>query len=599
VSGRAARAGVFAVAAVMAAIAPAAANATPLPFGHPCTAQYGVRFCPTNELSDRVPTWDDVPIDIDVTLPPKGNGPFPTILMLHPFGGNKKQFESNTVKGAESIVSFYNNNFYAKQGYLVINASARGFGRSCGVKGTREPVLQCLRGYWHYADQRIEIRDAQYMIGKLADEGLVDPKHIGATGVSWGSGQSAMLAFLRNRTRLLNGKFVPWKSPKGTPLAVDAAFARWQWSDLGNALLPNGRFTQTGPSPGPVVYPVGVANTAYIDFLLLAGVQKGHIALPGENPQVNPLALQANVAKGEPYGSNVTNVLNQLRKYSGVTQLAPHSAPLLLQDGWNDDLFEPLQAIRTYNMLRGANKNANISLQFGDVGHPRGSNKNNTDYYFNKQGSRFFAYWLLGKGKKPKPGAVTTFTTTCPQHANGAGPYSASSLDSLAKGAYNFGGTGTQTVSSAGGSTFVSLAFTPIIGTLNACKTAPLVVQPGSAAYRRIVKHSFTLLGLPTVSANIRTAGLYGQLDALLWDVSPSGRQRLVSREGYRLQPNQTGHVQFQLSGNGYRFAAGHIVRLEVGPKDPIVRRKSNGKFRVKVSNLTISMPTLEKNPSR
>ena len=136
----------------------------------------------------------------------------------------------------------------------MINASARGFGRSCGVKGTRTPA-PLPRGFWHYADQRFEVRDAQYMIGKLADEGLVDPKHIGATGVSWGSGQSAMLGFLRNRTRLPNGQFVPWKFANGMPLAISAAFARWQWSDLGNALLPNGRFTRTGPSPGPVVYP--------------------------------------------------------------------------------------------------------------------------------------------------------------------------------------------------------------------------------------------------------------------------------------------------------------------------------------------------------
>ena len=111
-----AAAAVALAAALAAALLPAAAAAPPLPFGHPCTAQYGVRFCPTNELSDRVPTWDGIPIDIDVTLPPQGNGPFPTIIMLHPFGGNKKQFESKTIKGVESIVSFYNNNFYAKQG---------------------------------------------------------------------------------------------------------------------------------------------------------------------------------------------------------------------------------------------------------------------------------------------------------------------------------------------------------------------------------------------------------------------------------------------------------------------------------------------------
>src|SRR5262249_37229001 len=41
----------------------------------------GVRFCPTTSLVARVPMRDGVPIDVDVTLPPTGDGPFPTIVM--------------------------------------------------------------------------------------------------------------------------------------------------------------------------------------------------------------------------------------------------------------------------------------------------------------------------------------------------------------------------------------------------------------------------------------------------------------------------------------------------------------------------------------
>ncbi len=589
------RRGVLAALAVLAF--PGAVAAAPQdPFGHPCSRQDGVRFCPTNSLGERVPTFDGTPIDIDVTLPPRGDGPFPAIAMLHPFGGNKLQFESKTIKGVESIVSYYNNNYYAKKGYLVINASARGFGRSCGVEGTRTP-FQCSQGFWHYADQRFEVRDVQHMIGKLADQGLVDPGKIGVTGVSWGSGQSAQLAFLRNKIRVPSGEYLPWKSPAGTPLKISAAFARWQWSDLGNALLPNGRFTTTGRAPGPVVYPVGVANTAYIDFLLLAGVEKGNLARPGQSPYANPLALQFDVAKGEPYGPNVTSVLEQLRTYSGITRLGRTAAPLLMQNGWNDDLFEPLQGIRTYNILRRANPNAKVGLQLGDVGHPRGSNKNNTNYYFNRAGGRWFDYWLLGKGRKPQPGAVSAYTTTCPQKAPGRGPFLANTPSGLANGRYLLGGARAKTVDSDGGSLFVSLAFTPIIGTLNACKIGPLVVQPGSAGYRRIVRKGFTMLGLPTIRATIKTDGPYGQLAALLWDVSPRGTQRLISRESYRLRPNQSGRIKFQLSGNGYHFRKGHIVRLEVGPKDPIVRRTSNGSFSVRVSDLTASLPTVERRP--
>ena len=58
------------VAAVAAlAVAAPAAGAAPTPFGHACTPQDGVRFCPTTDLASRVPSFDGTPLDVDVTLP--------------------------------------------------------------------------------------------------------------------------------------------------------------------------------------------------------------------------------------------------------------------------------------------------------------------------------------------------------------------------------------------------------------------------------------------------------------------------------------------------------------------------------------------------
>ena len=48
---------------VLALVLPAAAQAAD-PFGHPCTAQNGVRFCPTATDAQRVPSWDGVPLDV-------------------------------------------------------------------------------------------------------------------------------------------------------------------------------------------------------------------------------------------------------------------------------------------------------------------------------------------------------------------------------------------------------------------------------------------------------------------------------------------------------------------------------------------------------
>ena len=68
--------------------APAAWGADPQPFGHECTQENGVRFCPTKHDEERVPSFDGVPLDVDVTLPENGDGPWPTIVMTPPLKPN-------------------------------------------------------------------------------------------------------------------------------------------------------------------------------------------------------------------------------------------------------------------------------------------------------------------------------------------------------------------------------------------------------------------------------------------------------------------------------------------------------------------------------
>jgi predicted acyl esterase len=183
------------IAAAVAVLAlPAAAEAAPpLPFGHACTPQSGVLFCPTASDDQRVPSFDGVPLDVDVTLPPTGDGPFPTIVILHGFGGSKGDFEAVNAEGLQAngvvkTTAYHNNNvFYAQRGYAVVNYSARGFGRSCGAPDSRASP-GCDRGWIHLADQRYEVRDTQHLLGLLVDQGVSRADALGVTGESYGGG---------------------------------------------------------------------------------------------------------------------------------------------------------------------------------------------------------------------------------------------------------------------------------------------------------------------------------------------------------------------------------------------------------------------------
>src|SRR5215217_4392123 len=278
------------VAALLAlALLPASAAAATKPFGRSCTAQNGVRSC----TGERVPTFDGVPIDVDVTLPPAGDGPFPTIVMLHGYGGDKSDYEASRPEGdkqpsdePESATTYHwNSNFFARRAYAVVNPTARGFGRSCGKDAGPDPVCAARKGWIHLADQRYEARDTQYLLGLLVDQGVARPSALGVTGISYGGGQSLELAFLRNRVRLPDGRFAPWTSPAGTPLSIAAAYPRWLWSDLVSALLPNGRFLDTRVSaPTESREPLGVPIQSFITGLFALGQAEGTYAPPGVDP---------------------------------------------------------------------------------------------------------------------------------------------------------------------------------------------------------------------------------------------------------------------------------------------------------------------------
>ncbi len=164
----------------------------------------GVRFCGSNAPRSTTKTFDGVPIDVNVAFPPApASGPdgnYPLVMMFHGYGGSKL-----------SLSAMHR---WLDRGYATFSMTDRGFNESCGnVASVAADPAGCANGYIRLMDDRYEVRDAQDFAGKLADQGLIAPKRIGAIGGSYGGGMSMALGALKNRQMKTERRADPMEEP--------------------------------------------------------------------------------------------------------------------------------------------------------------------------------------------------------------------------------------------------------------------------------------------------------------------------------------------------------------------------------------------------
>jgi predicted acyl esterase len=582
---------VLAVAVAALSVAPLAEAAIPSVYGGTlsCVAQPAngnVRLCggPTT-------TWDGVTkIDVNVILPPAPasgpDGPYPLIGDFHGWGGSKIGVIPQT-QG------------WAQGGYAVFSMSDRGWGNSCGGADPEKLLPKCASGYNHLMDDRYEVRDAQYLISVLADEGVAQPRKIGATGASYGGGISMALAALRDRTMLADGSVVPWRSPAGTQMELAAAVPQWPWSDLAYSLMPNGRtldYVADAPYRGPDgTAPIGVEKLSFVSLLYSTGLALSNYAAPGLDPGADLTTWYGVINAGEPYDQNplAGPIIDEItaNHSSYYVNHAEAPAPLLIQSGWNDDLFPADEAIRFYNRTRTQYPGDPISLYFMDDGHARSQNKPADVASFEARQNAWFDYYLKGIGTAPSSSAEA-LTTTCGTPSEG--PYRADSWNHLAPGEIRLDSAAAQTIVPGSGDPTLGTSFDPIAGA-NACASGSGADQTGVATYRLPAAPSagFTLIGSPTVVADISSPGGQSEIAARLLDVAPAGTETLVARGLLRPGTGGTGTV-FQLHPQAYRFAPGHVAKLELLPSDAPYARPANAQAPITVSNLELRLPVHE-----
>jgi len=554
-----------------------------------CAIRQDVQYC-EGGLGTRVESFDGVPLDVNVTLPPPDQtGPFPLIVDLHGWGLAKA--------GGPQVAR-------AKAGYVVVSYTARGFGQSCGSAASRtpdptlaDPDVCAKRGWIRLADARYEAHDTQHLAGLLADEGLVIPDRVGVTGLSYGGGQSLILGALHDRVMQPDGTLVAWKSPHGLAMSIAAAAPLIPWSDLAQALTPNGRPLDY-VTDGSYGQRAGVQKQSWEDLLYAAGEQN-YYAPAGADPDADLPAWHARIGQGEPYDGDplLEHALDELTSHHSAYYIdnSVPPAPLFIYNSFVDDLFPGDEAVRFWRKTVARHTGAEIAVHLeAGLGHPRASLADvGSIVRVNQRVEDFFARHLKG-APVASPPAFEAYTQSC----NGSpvlGPFTGDSWDALRHGEVRFTADGTQTVTATGASVDVAKQLDPVNGP--PCRTQPANDDPGAATWRlpAVSGAGYTLMGAPTIIAStLAPHGSFAQIVGRLWDVAPDGTQTLVTHGIYRPQTQVHEYQVFQLHPNGWFFAAGHIPKLELVGQSPPYGREAGGSYWISIAGIELRLPVIE-----
>ena len=348
---------------------------------------------------------------------------------------------------------------------------------------------------------------------------------------------------------------------------------------------------------GAIVRPAGEdrgRGQSFVGGLYLVGCVLNGICAPvGTDPDADITGWNTRLNAGEPYDGDpaVAGILDEIKKHHSSFYI-DHSeapAPMLISNGWTDDLFPADEAIRFYNRTRSQYPEAPVSLFFMDFGHMRGQNKGADVALLAAREEAWFDHYIKGTGADPYHG-IETLTQTCPKASASGGPFFAKDWGHVSKGEVRLGSTAVKSIEPTAGDPAIGNAFDPVSGP-GACAQASAADQAGTATYRLPVATGtgYTLMGSPTVVAEFKLTDSSSQVAARLLDVGPDGKETLVDRGLWRPKTDP-GFVEqvFQLHPNGWHFDAGHIAKLELLPNDAPYGRASNGQKVVKVRNLPL-----------
>jgi dienelactone hydrolase len=593
----------------------------------------------------------DIALDVDVTLPDPGRHPppaggYPLLVLMHGCcTGTKDSWQADTVDDPSSPERWhYSDAWFASRGYVVLTYSARGFVRS---KGPTDPSGDGSTGETLIDHRSYELNDFQHLAGQFVDAPFaisgttmpVDPRRVVATGGSYGGG-FAWLALTDP----------DWSSPGGTPMRLVAAAPRYGWTDLAYSLVPNGAHLeerQPAVDGSSTREPTGFPKRTIVGALFATGQQgatfpasivDGFACLQAPLPiDTNPQC--AGVRDGLlPSFVSDRSAYYQNRFFERLASGATPPVPVFSAGALTDPLFPGLEHRRMVRRLEAAHPGYPVQEYYGDYQHfvqnkrkewadlcgpddevcelsaYRGADLDAEPAGLSRLGvttrlNRFLDHYARPQGNPAQSAPsfdVTASLQICPQNAGEEYPvdepgprFTAPSFDGLAPNTLRIEvDGGARTSFQAEPNTHAALAdpFANLLARQGACPLGPGPAGPGVATYESLgLPRTFTMIGPTRVSVPYEATGSAElQLNARMYDVFPDGTAVMVDR-GFRTLTSSSGTARIDLLGNGWRFPAGHRIRIELAQDDDPYIKASTVPSSMELGALVAELPVRER----
>lgn len=514
---------------------------------------------------------------LDATLQlPSGVGPFPLVVLLHGWAGSK----GSSGDIASRLLS---------DGYAVLRYSARGFGESWGKV--------------NLSDLFVELRDFQSVVSRVVEQHAcdLDAQAVAVTGASYGGGQSWLAA----------AEPVFKRTSSSPEVRIRTVIPIVPWSDLLFALLPNGRTRQSFDG-------LGGLKLSYVNALYFSGIRE-----PDEGPQPYYVNYPAYLASwhawlnaSEPTTADPTGkqIVDGLAGYRSIwwqegfwSAVAVNRVPVFQVQGLTDDLFTLDEAKRMLLALKTVDAAYPIASYFGDLGHPRASNKSGEVDYVLGLIRDWLAYYLKGEGAQPPLGIYAAITRPRDEAFNPGNVITAGTYSELATSTVSEKFPGSALLVNPASDPLGGFFWDPLImeaaGELKPYDLpaeASGVVDKGAAVYEVEAAaldrgNPVIIAGQPAVTFVASTLAPRVQLNVRLFDVAPDGSRTIITRGTYTLDRSVAtiGEVKVTVTtaGNVYMLPNNHRLRLEISNLDTPYITPGRIPSATRISNVRLRVP--------